>query len=1464
MKRIARKYVLIILAFLTTLLCSVGASTWIILSQKTATPSKRALITPTLTDVKITTPIFYSDTIANSSIEVTGKAKAKLSDGSEREVKGTFEVTSRNLTAFSSTSKTAVSSGTGYTITNENNKATIKFTPTNQDLYNTTTTTITGTSIPVYAVATYNDTYYNKLSEALAAAENKTSGTVNVLPSSYEYEQSRAVSAKTITTKNTNNTVTIPSGVTLSLSYRETTTFELLNTSSNYDSHDVPAFSNRTHSYYASASDSSNQKATTLNPYETYLKNKVTLGSNVILHNFGTLIVGGIIGGGNGGKAYSSHTAADFAQLTLASSSKIVNYTTGSKEYAGLQCYGLINETTEGASQGIENNGSILTPFTLREHRGGSAFFAVSGVSVTDLGWAVLSGQPISATPEIMPFNRFYFPNITPALSMDYNANANSGVVYGYVDLYASNKHNETQIGLVGNTNQFIIQLQTNASIKIDYNNSTEINTLDIYGNMAMNSLGFSLAAVYESVEITVNISASKAHFPISWYYDVNLHKAKNGSNATVTLNQKLKIMPGGSLSIDKGVSVIVPELAVYSNGYELNNTTDTTGATYVAPKYGTTYPSTSSKSGTSFANGEIILNGELSSTTFGGTITSTQSGAKFVYTNAGTTVKELSYTTGSITDAKATSYDVVNSLSLPTVSGTTNNAGTYYSKKTATSLYWGTPATVTINYSGTTITDKTYTDYLIGETYTLTSSDLPTPTKEHYTFNEWYFDSALTDKADAGDIKNLSSTTTAITLYPKFTPITYNIVYQYTGLDGVTYPDLPDGLSTTFSIESGNIALPIDITWDGTNYTFSGWYFDANCTNDVPNSIPFATLYNYTQNGTLTLYGEWTDSAKTVILTAGETSPYTIEDIVVTTSTLNYVVGAEYQNMFSVHNNKTTAEYQYYFDGWYYDSTCTVAYDSKQGLLNPDGNGIYTLYAKWSEKKVLTIDYDTATNPKATPIGATTVYLRPNGHAYTLPTFTSDTDTDVPKYSNGWSIIDGEPTIENGIITITEDSSIKVVWDDKYALILTGNSRANKNAININETIYFLATQLPYNGLTSSFKTKENAILNAYDTDIEVDKYFDNWVIGTIIITDTSITIDDFNDKKLTATANWASKVKLTLKIQNGSVTDRLSNYTMVLIHPNKTTTTWEGDPSTSNSGLTTKEAWLQPSTTYNLSVTPKQENNNVVTIDGTKANTLETATKNGTIEEAITINVSVDGDTGCIVEGTLITLADGTQKKVEDLTYTDQVLVFNHYTGKMEAGYIAMLDHVNDKPELTTITNLKFSNGSLLRIAWNHGVFDVTLNEYVFINQYNCQNYVGHKFYSTSYVNGEFVSEIVTLESAFVTEEIVRVFNPTTLTHMNYFAEGILNVTAAPEVVSGHVNYFELDENMKYDEEKMQADIEKYGVYTYEDFKDLLTEEQFNALPFKYLKVSVRKGLITWDGIVAIIEYLLSNSLM
>ena len=59
-----------------------------------------------------------------------------------------------------------------------------------------------------------------------------------------------------------------------------------------------------------------------------------------------------------------------------------------------------------------------------------------------------------------------------------------------------------------------------------------------------------------------------------------------------------------------------------------------------------------------------------------------------------------------------------------------------------------------------------------------------------------------------------------------------------------------------------------------------------------------------------------------------------------------------------------------------------------------------------------------------------------------------------------------------------------------------------------------------------------------------------------------------------------------------------------------------------------------------------------------------------------------------------------------------------------------------------------------------------------------------------------------------------------------------------------------------MKYDEELVQADIEKYGLYTYADFAHVLTEEQFNALNLGHFKVSVGKGYITFEEIINLVK--------
>ena len=242
-------------------------------------------------------------------------------------------------------------------------------------------------------------------------------------------------------------------------------------------------------------------------------------------------------------------------------------------------------------------------------------------------------------------------------------------------------------------------------------------------------------------------------------------------------------------------------------------------------------------------------------------------------------------------------------------------------------------------------------------------------------------------------------------------------------------------------------------------------------------------------------------------------------------------------------------------------------------------------------------------------------------------------------------------------------------------------------------------------------------------------------------------------------------------------------------------------------------------------------------------------------TVTGATTLNISTSYNS-CIVEGTMITLADGTQKAVEDLTYSDKLLAFNHLTGKVEAADMAVLGHENMPAQQTTVITASFSDGTILRIAYSHGLYDMTLNQYVFLTEGNAYEFIGHIFYATEYINGEFVEKTVVLTDIDITQEIVRIFSPSSMEYMNCFAEGLLNVTATLFNRGEFVNMFEFDEDLKYNEEAMKVDIEKYGLYTYEDFKEYMPYEMFERLPFDVLKVSVGKGLITWDEILVMID--------
>lgn len=224
------------------------------------------------------------------------------------------------------------------------------------------------------------------------------------------------------------------------------------------------------------------------------------------------------------------------------------------------------------------------------------------------------------------------------------------------------------------------------------------------------------------------------------------------------------------------------------------------------------------------------------------------------------------------------------------------------------------------------------------------------------------------------------------------------------------------------------------------------------------------------------------------------------------------------------------------------------------------------------------------------------------------------------------------------------------------------------------------------------------------------------------------------------------------------------------------------------------------------------------------------------------------------CVAEGTLITLADGSQVAVENLTGNENLLVWNMLTGQFDVAPILFID--SDPVSSYEIIKLTFSDGTEVKVIDEHAFFDMTLNKYVFLRN-DAAQYIGHTFNKqTVDENGEKVWTAVTLTDVTVYTETTSAWSPVTYGHLCYYVNGMLSMPGATE---GFINIFEVNGTlMKYDEEQMAEDIAEYGLFTYEEFNEIISVPEiiFNAFNGQYLKVSVGKGLITLDQIRVLIE--------
>ena len=165
------------------------------------------------------------------------------------------------------------------------------------------------------------------------------------------------------------------------------------------------------------------------------------------------------------------------------------------------------------------------------------------------------------------------------------------------------------------------------------------------------------------------------------------------------------------------------------------------------------------------------------------------------------------------------------------------------------------------------------------------------------------------------------------------------------------------------------------------------------------------------------------------------------------------------------------------------------------------------------------------------------------------------------------------------------------------------------------------------------------------------------------------------------------------------------------------------------------------------------------------------------------------------CFVEGTLIRLADGTDKPVEDITYDDELLVWDFDNGCQASAKPAWIKVEETAPEYLLS---RYDNGAELRtvgpIGMHHEVFD-------------------NEDQAFKYTDSMVGRQVLTLDgparcmSCDIIRQEVRHYNIVTERHFNLYANGILT--------SCRLNKMYDIDDMKYIKERIDAEPVSYDEF-------------------------------------------------
>ncbi len=212
-----------------------------------------------------------------------------------------------------------------------------------------------------------------------------------------------------------------------------------------------------------------------------------------------------------------------------------------------------------------------------------------------------------------------------------------------------------------------------------------------------------------------------------------------------------------------------------------------------------------------------------------------------------------------------------------------------------------------------------------------------------------------------------------------------------------------------------------------------------------------------------------------------------------------------------------------------------------------------------------------------------------------------------------------------------------------------------------------------------------------------------------------------------------------------------------------------------------------------YNNVASVKVDSNMIYTITDASGNTHISPY---TLTSDTTVHASF-----CIIEGTQITIADGSTKAIEDITYDDELLVWNFYDGKFDKAKPTWIKVAEVAPRYNLV---KFSNGSevgFVGAGGEKGYHRIFNKEAGAFTHTGCKDTPNG---TTTFAEDNTFPTVVSQE---VVEKEVKFYNVITDKHYNLFANGILTSCRLS-------NKYRI-EDMKYVGEKLISDEQEKAYF-------------------------------------------------